>query len=412
MGLHKFRPPMSGRMGTLWTLGSIRDTALVEYGCMGHMLYGRVFLNRAGISEACKLYSTHIDETDISMGDTGRLNRVIEEVIGRDQPKIVFLLPSAVPTVIGTDLPALCRELQPSYPGVRFLPFGCGGFDVSGHRGVQEALLLLAKTLPLDVGKTPQPTFNLIGSCADMFRFHADAEELVRILGGAFGMKPVCVMTSDTSVGQLEEAGGAHINLVVRREGEPAAKHLKARFGTPYLTGRPYGIEGTVRWLKEIGEVSGLKLDLSFIRAEEKEAKNRLSPAMPTFQHVIRAHPHEAAISLGGHGDVVKGIFSYAVKELGLVKGACWCDCPDMAGEDIPYFTEAQWIQAAEEGKKGLLMASGEVLGWAGKNMELQIANPDLKWRLNPYEPPFVGFRGALHLAGLWLNALLEQGGH
>ena len=80
---------------------------------MGHMQYGRMFLNQAGISKRCKLYSTHIDETDISLGDTRRLNSAIAQIIEKDKPKIVFLLPSSVPTVIGTDLIAICEELQP-----------------------------------------------------------------------------------------------------------------------------------------------------------------------------------------------------------------------------------------------------------------------------------------------------------
>jgi nitrogenase molybdenum-iron protein alpha/beta subunit len=409
MGLYKFKPPMSGRMGTLWTLASIRDSALIEYGCMGHMLYGRIFLHRAGISEGCKLYSTHIDETDISLGDTGRLSRAIAEIIECDKPKIVFLLPSSVPTVIGTDLLALCKELQLEYPSVPLLPFGHGGFDVYGYRGVQEALLLLAKTLSVDIEKTKLPTFNIIGSCADMFRFQADAQELIRIMEGAFDMRPLCIMTSDTTVEDIKKIGGAHINLVIRREGEPAAKHLKERFGTPYLLGRPYGIEGTLQWIKEITEVSGLQFKRNFILAEENKAKTQLSPAMPIFNHIVRSHSDEAVISLGGHADVVKGILTYAVKELSLKKGVCWCDCPNMASEDIPYFTEDQWTQAVKSQKKGLLMASGEVLKWARRNMALQIANPDTKWRLSPYESPFVGFRGAIHLADLWLNDALEQ---
>ena len=54
-------------------------------------------------------------------------------------------------------------------------------------------------------------------------------------------------------------------------------------------------------------------------------------------------------------------------------------------------------------------MASGEALEWGEGNLSLQISNPDIKWRLNPYLPPFVGFRGALNLMDLWLNALLDQ---
>ncbi len=409
MGIHRFKPPMSGRMGTLWTLASIRDAALIEYGCMGHMQYGRMFLNQAGISEGCKLYSTHIDETDISLGDTRRLNRAIAQIIERDKPKIVFLLPSSVPTIIGTDLMAICEELQPEYPNVPLLPFGYGGFDVCGHRGVQEALLLLVKTLPKDIKKTEEPTFNIIGSCADLFRFHADAEELIRIMKGAFGMKKLCVMTSDTSVNQIENMGASHINLVIRQEGEAAAKQLKKRFGTPYLLARPYGIEGTLRWIDKIAEISGLTPDNSFIKLEKEKIMNQTSPAITAFRHIIREHPDGGRISLGGHADVVKGILSYAEQELSLIRGTCWCDCESMISEEVPYFSEDEWVQAIASEKNGLLMASGEALKWAKRNIDLQISNPDIKWRLNPYESPFVGFRGAINLVNLWLNEILEQ---
>ncbi|ACA45617.1 nitrogen fixation protein NifE [Clostridium botulinum] len=409
MGIHKFKPPMSGRMGVLWTLASIRDAALIEYGCMGHMQYGRMFLNQAGISRGCKLYSTHIDETDISLGDTRRLNRTIAQIVERDKPKIIFLLPSSVPTVIGTDLVAICEELQPEYPNISLLPFGCGSFDIDGYRGVEEALLLLSKMLPKDVEKTEEPTFNIIGSCADLFRFNADAEEIIRIMKGAFGMEKLCVMTSDTSVEQIENMGGAHINLVIRQEGEPAAKQLKKRFGTPYLLARPYGIEGTLEWIDKIAKISGLTLDNSFIKSEKEKSMIQISPAIFAFQHVIREHPDEARISLGGHRDVVKGILSYAEEELSLIRGTCWCDSEAMASEEIPYFSEDEWVQAIESEENGLLMASGEALKWAKRNIDLQISNPDIKWRLNPYESPFIGFRGSINLVNLWLNGLLDK---
>lgn len=409
MGVYKFKPPMSGRMGTLWTLAPIRGAALLEYGCMGHMLYGRVFLNQAGITDGCKLYSTHIDETDISMGDTSRLERALAEIVRKEQPGIVFLLPSAVPSVIGTDLTALCLELQLSYPQVKLLPFGCGGFDVDGHRGVEEALLLLVKTLAKEQERTLQPTFNLIGSCADLFRFHADAQEVLRLMEGAFGMKPICVMTSDTSVEELEQMGGAHINIVLRREGEKAAKYLQKKFGTPYYAGRPYGISGTAIWLEGVGKLLKREPLASFVKAERELAEKQLFPSLRVFEHIKRSHPEEAALSLGGHADVVSGIASYGCGELSLPRGDCWCSCPGMSSNEIPYWSEEEWAQAIKVRPKGLLMASGEALAWAGRSLELQISNPDVKWRLNPYEASLVGFRGAIHLASLWLNAALEQ---
>ena len=409
MGLQRFKPLPSGRMGILSTLATIRDAALVEFGCMGHMLYSGVTLKRTGVHDACRLYSTHIDETDIALGSTERLNHTLDHVVKHDRPQVIFLLPSSIPEVIGTDLPALCEELQPAYPGVRLLPFGYGGFNVTQHRGVQAALLLLAQVLPVDARPTPQPTFNIIGSCADLFRFQADALELLRILEGTFDLQPLCVLTSAASITAIEQMGGAHINLVIRREGEPAARHLQQRFGTPYLSGRPYGLDGTRRWLEEIAQITGLTANAAFLRTQQETCRQQLSSVIPSLQHMIRAHPSETALSLGGHADVVKGILDFGCGELAFAQGTCWCDCPDMASENIPYFAEHEWTQAVREHKQGILMASGEALAWSGRNPELQIANPDIKWRLHPYEPPLMGFRGAVQLVNLWINENLED---
>lgn len=409
MGLHKFSPPMSGRMGILRTIASIRDSVVIEYGCMGHMMYGRMFLNKAGVSGGAKTYSTHIDEADISLGDTNRLNRTIAEIVEKDKPKIIFLLPSSVPEVIGTDLIAITRELQPQYPDIPIIPFKYGGFDVFGYRGIQEALLLLAKTLPIDREKSLEPKFNIIGSCADLFRFQADAEEITRIMEGAFGIKSSCIMTSHTSVDEIRHMGEASINLVIRREGIATAEYLQNKFNIPYLIGRPYGVKGTIKWINEISKILDIPINEKFIEREEEIIRNQRIPAMPFFNHILRSHPEEGTICVGGHADVVKGILTYATEEMMLNRGPCWCDSVDMSSEEIPYLAEEEWTAIIKMHKKSLLMASGEALEWSGGNLSLQISNPDIKWRLNPYLPPFVGFRGALNLIDIWLNAVLEQ---
>ena len=409
MGLHRFKPLPSGRMGILWTLSSIRDAAMVEFGCMGHMMYSGVTLENTGVRRACKRYSTHINETDIALGGTDKLAHTIAHVVEHDNPRVIFLLPSSIPEVIGTDLQAEAKALQQEYPDTLFLPFGYGGFEVTQHRGVQEALLRLVQALPRDRDKTPQPTFNIIGSCADLFRFQADASEILRIMEGVFGMKPLCILTSDTSVQDIENIGGAHINLVLRREGEPAAMDLQKRFGTPYLPGRPYGIDGTARWIGEAAEILKIPADRDFMDSQLEEGKKLLSDMLPLIRHLIHDHPEEIRLSIGAHADVVRGVLDFGCGELALPQGICWCDNPDMAGDEVPYFTEDQWMEAIQYQKRGLLMASGEALAWADRNLSLQISNPDTKRRLNPYVPPFMGFRGALHLMDLWINAAQEQ---
>jgi nitrogenase molybdenum-iron protein alpha/beta subunit len=393
-------------MGIFWTLSGIREAAVVEFGCMGHNLYSGANLRQAGVYEGCgaTLYTTYIDETDISMGDTSRLEATIRQVVGTEKPKVVFLQPSAVPEVIGTDMFALSKLLQSDFPETRLVPIGHGSFALSQHRGVLEALLALAKTLPVDVERSPAPAYNIIGSCPDLFRYGADAAEIVRMMQGAFGMEPLCVLSSGASVTAIENMGAAHINLVIRQEGIPAAKVLQERFGTPFVFGRPYGIEGASGWLRELGRALGRDPDKQFIEAERSLALAQIDYAFEYLENNEWSYPDEAVLSIGGHIDVVKGVLGFATGELPLHKGICWCDCPEMADDAIPYFSEKEWMPVVKNHEKGYLMFSGEALKWAGKNTQLQITNPDIAWRLHPYEPPFVGYRGAVHLVNLWVN--------
>jgi nitrogenase molybdenum-iron protein alpha/beta subunit len=396
-------------MAALWTLAPIRGAVILEYGCMGHVLYSRTALNRAGIADPCRFYSTHINETDITFGDTERLRRAVEYIGAREKPRLIFLSPSAVPEVIGTDLPALCRELRREYPGTPLIPLECGGFDTSPGRAVGETLSLLVKNLPLEGERGERPSFNLIGSCADLFRFKADAGEVLRIMEGAFGMKPLCVLSSGASVEQIEGMGGAWVNLVIRREGEEAAKHLQERFGTPYVSARPYGTRATVEWIRRLGETLGTAPKEDFIAAEVEESETRSGRFLPTLSYLLKKHPDALRLSLGGHADIVEGIMKFGCGDLSFPRGTCWCDDPGMADPDIPCLSEEGWVKALGKQKGGLLMASGEVLAWAGRNREMQISNPDLRWRVNPYEPPFIGFRGALNLLDLWINEAMAN---
>ena len=416
MGFHRFKPMPSGRMGIFWTLSPIREAAVVEFGCMGHNLYGGAAIKRGGIFEGygAPLYTTYMDETDISLGDMSRLDATIAQVIRTDHPKVIFLQPSAVPEVIGVDLFAWCEAARHNYPDVQLIPIGHGSFAISQHRGVQEALLALVealavessppKTLADNNNNNNAHTYNIIGSCPDLYNFAADSAEIIRMMHGAFHMAPCCVLSSGASATDIMHMGSARVNLVLRREGIPAAKLLQTRFGAPYVFARPYGIKGTTNWLGEVGLALEQALDKFFIESEQSLALKQIDYAYDYLEDNEWAYPEEAVLTLGGHIDVVKGILSYATAELPLRKGVCWCDCPEMADDDVPYFSENEWIPVVQNHTKGYLMFSGEALRWAKKNTHLQISNPGIAWQLHPYDPPFVGYRGAVHLVNLWIN--------
>ena len=393
-------------MGIFWTVSSIGEAAVVEFGCMGHNLYSGSLLRQSGIYEGygAPLYTTYIDETDIAMGQTYRLEATLRQVVDTDHPKVVFLQPSAVPEVIGMDMYAIANLLADEFPETKLVPLGHGSFAITQHKGVEEALLAVVKALAEDVPRTLSPTYNVLGTCPDLFNFGADLAEIERMMRGAFGMEAVCRLSSACSISDIERIGSAHVNLVIRREGIPAAEYLQKRFGTPYLYARPYGIRGTSAWLRRVGETLDTAPSEDFLDAEEKLALMQIDQPYRTLESNAWSYPEEAVLTIGGHYDVVRGIRDFAVKEMPLKQGPCWCDCPEMGDDDIPYYPEEKWIPVVENHQKGYLMFTGEALRWFGKNTDLRIANPDIQWRLHPYDPPLVGYRGAVQLVNLWVN--------
>jgi len=268
-----------------------------------------------------KLYSTHIGETDIAMGDTSRLTRAVEWVSKNQGIKTIFLLPSSVPEVIGTDLKALAQELSPQFPDTCLIPLTAGGFDVCGHKGVEYTLLELCKTLPREVHQTKQPSFNIIGSCADMFRFHADAAEIARL--------------------------------------------------------------------------------------EKENALEQIAPMQTVLARFLRVHREENKLVLAGYADVVPGIAEYGKECFRFSRTECYCDCPEMTGEDMDYLDDSAKERVAYD-SKGFLMGSGELFRMAKRDQSLQIAVPDHIWR-HAYEPPLAGFRGSVNLAAVWINEMARM---
>jgi hypothetical protein len=135
-----------------------------------------------------------------------------------------------------------------------------------------------------------------------------------------------------------------------------------------------------------------------FLDNEVNDARRNISTIAPK---------NAPRLTLGGQIDVVEGIRGYAANELSFNVGALWCDSPEFATADIPYFAENDWIRTVAEHKTELIMASGEVLYYSGADQRMQIANPGAGMYLTPSEQPLVGFKGAVNLANLWRDALL-----
>ncbi len=384
-------------MGLLWTLGLIKDAAVLEFGSMGHMIYAEKWMSQTGIAKRGRLYTTHLDEKDIALGITKRLEKAVEEILEEKEMKAIFLLPSSVPDMIGIDLEAIKEELAFNHPQIPILSFGEGNFKVGKSKGVEEALYQLAKYFPEyknEYGKEElkdelkeelkkelkedvkddnmkRKYFNIFGSICDTARFASDAREIKRIMEGAFHMEAICTLTSEAKVEDLFHMDEASINLILRKEGIKAAKLLEREYEIPYLYYAPYGYENTLNWIRQLEEILGMKADEKFIKEELQEGSLVLKSCKSWTQY----RRDKASLWVEG-----------------IEEHQSICEFAREVGFRIE--------------KGGILLADKKKLKNETNSYGIEILRSTESSSFNLYESPFMGFRGAMKLSSLWIGHL------
>ncbi|ERK28402.1 nitrogenase component 1 [Clostridium intestinale] len=390
MGLYKYYSIPSDRMGALWTLLSIRGACILEFGTAGTTRFAlNNFHKMKGVQNG-QLYTTHLDENDIAMGDVRRMDKAIDDIVKEGLATNIFLMSSTVSSVIGIDLEAYCYIYREKYPQINFIYISNDGFKGDWTLGVKNVLETLVAHIPKEVNRSEEFTYNIIGACADDYNYEADCMEIDRIMKAGFNGENICTLTSNTSINEIENMGAAHLNIVMRSEGEEAAKVLERNFGTPYVIGRPYGLKGTLEWIKKIEEAAKISINKEFVENEEKLLKEKIDEALLVSKN--------SSVCLSGHYDVVRSIRDFVRDEIGININNIWCSSPSLSTEEVPFYEERIWEEIILKGDYDILMGNGVVTNIGKENSKkLQIDLPNLVYSRDEHvDKAYVGFKGAL----------------
>lgn len=312
MGLCRYLPTPSDRMGILWSLLAIGDSVIVEYGPAGTTHFSMSLFGELGVDQQNRLFTTHMSEDDVVMGDVSRLEKALVEVDQGYHPRVIFVVASSVSAVIGTDLQGVCAYMQEKVDA-RLIAFEQGGFRGDYSAGIQAAYRLLAE----DVAEADVPrnagTYNILGASAGSFRMESDVREIERLMREAFGMELNACLCLDTSVEKIQRMGCAEINLALCEEAVPAARILNQKCGTPFLTGAPYGYAGTLAWLEKIGRQLGREV-APVLRAA---LKKRAAEAMQYRMYGMMLKADKPQVAIFGDAPMVAGLGSF-MDELGF----------------------------------------------------------------------------------------------
>ncbi|MDR2106560.1 MAG: hypothetical protein LBP24_04050, partial [Coriobacteriales bacterium] len=246
----------------------VQDGAVISHGPVGcsTCLHEFAFTYRVnaplrGIEKPTQrhVYSTNLSEDETVFGGTDKLTATIHEVYERDRPSVIFIITTCASGIIGDDVEGAANDAQEEL-GIPVVAIFCegfrskvwtSGFDAAYH-GVARKLIEPARPPEqrLDAqGRAQKPFVNVINFWgSDVFtpwfeRFGARANyitpystlETLRRSSEALASVQICTTLGSYLTGALEQV-----------------------YDVPALRAAPpYGVVGTDRWLRSLGELFG-----------------------------------------------------------------------------------------------------------------------------------------------------------
>ena len=394
MSLVRFLPTPSDRMGIIWSLLAVQGAIVLEYGPAGTTHYSMGLYGGLGLRFQNRMFTTHMSEDDVVMGDVTRLEDAIVELDKSYAPKVIFVVASSVTAVIGTDIKGVCRYMQNEVKA-KLVAFEQGGFRGDYSIGLTETYKLLVRNLPKKDVAQEAGVYNIIGASAWRYRMASDIWEVKSLLDEALGLRCNACLCCDTSVEELEDMGLAQVNIVLGNEGLAAAKYLQEKFGTPYVYAVPYGYNGTLSFLAQVGEAVGREPDsMVLLRLQTKEKSlSRLS----LFTMMGNNKPKKAVVK--GDYDLVQGVSAF-LEQGGITVLHKMCAhslkaIAEPAADVEAYAEESDWLQVIRGLQDTLILADDVALLQAeADNTKVLISAPFMNSAVANHLP-FMGEKGA-----------------
>ena len=399
MQLCKYYPVANDRMGTIWTLASIKGACVIEFGPAGTTHYAIEGIGSLNGHHEANIYSTHMDQSDVTFGKYDRLEQAIIEVDENIKPKYIFVMASSISSIIGADVESVCFELA-SKVKAKLIPITTGGLKHHYHIGVEQTLLLLVKNIVKPADKDPMK-YNILGFTMDRYNYLSDVEELKRMMSVLFNKEVQTIFTCNTTIEEIEQASSASLNIVIRREALKAAQYLEKTYGIPYIYHSLHGLENTMNFIQSITNIEGYELNQEKYEEEISKIKEQLF----TVKRKFFFYKETKKCAVFGDYDTAVGM-KQLLEELGLeVNRAEILYQTEVEEPLVAGGTEFDRMKYLKQESLLLLLGDGATIemDYTAKSSH-QVSNPNLHHiMIYPYTP-FIGFRGMLY----WIEKILN----
>ena len=325
---------------------------------------------------------------------------------------VVMITPMPMAAITGVDYDRLARLA--SSDG-RCPIMAVPGRSLSGDwlSGYALTLTSLAKHMDLADAKPKEDSVALVGYLMD--RNEGDHAANIRDLGGLLGKLGLEVVTtwlSGSSYEELRKVRDASL-IVSLPYGRRAARILSRRLDVPLLeTSLPFGLDGTVRWLRAVAGATGKEVGLETLIDQE------LTRVTPPLQWVVPSVFLHRTLSFIGDPFLLEG-FLDLTSELGCRHGPMMATARESHAPELAERAEALKLVFEPTRKKMMkhleplhrnavdlivCSSSGSHL-MGGSTPVMEFGYPSY-FTHALYQRPFLGFDGALAFIDSMANAL------
>ncbi|GAA0121837.1 MAG: hypothetical protein KID00_04450 [Clostridium argentinense] len=396
---NSFLPLPNFRMGFLWTLLNIKNSAIVEYGVTSTSHYLNSTYEKFNVDKEGEIYCCQIDESHSLCGYIEPLKKVILEIYEYRKPEIIFVAPSSVYSIIGFDGEDFILNMDDKLEG-KVIPLYFGNLKGDFSLGIREALKMLCDKVVEHPKEKKYMTYNIIGFTPDYYNFNSDLLEIKEIMLQGFGMRVNTIFTNRSSVEDIKKASEASFNIVIRSEGIDGAKILKDKYNMEYITPCIYGTSGTIEFIHSIERLTGIKCSSDYL----EESKIKCREALVRFKHHARKSIDNTKCLVTGYYDVVNGISRFLEEELGIEIESVVIN-HNLKGEYMKLNEKIErklYVNPTDSKKNELLnsnanlfLGDGEFIYGLNKSAsKIQISNPNVKKVLIYDRKPLIGFNG------------------
>ena len=220
-----------------------------------------------------RMFCSEVKEFDLLYGADDAMLDALDEVKNECNPEVIAVLNNCSVSLIGDDIEGICKRATMNCP---VISMDAGGLRGEFWTGYQEAAKKSLAECKLNRTEDCQTNLvNIIGWCTSYPNWKGDLEEVKRMLYMAGIEVGVCLGTDGVTIEEIKKIPLAYCNLVLHPElGVSVAELLKEQLGQEYfIVPIPYGMQGSLAWLKEIASKIGIQINLQ--RLEEEVAMNQ-----------------------------------------------------------------------------------------------------------------------------------------